>query len=199
MKPLVTGVHHFQAADFPTSHRLFEPGNTRRRAALLIVCSDLGINPFHLIPTNLADLYPLQNIGNIVLPSGAHQSPGESTVEQMVAFYKPTDIVICGHTPCSVLDSLNDPAWNELSKAAALLRQAQTILEQHYADIKDPEDRRDILARENVLVQLENIRTLGSVSLGLDIRELHLHGWLYRDKSIYAYEVRLEQFVPLAQ
>ena len=48
-------------------------------------------------------------------------------------------------------------------------------------DVRDDRERRDLLARENVLVQLEHLRTLPLVCLGLDRGDLHLHGWMYRD------------------
>ena len=53
--------------------------------------------------------------------------------------------------------------------------------------------------RENVLVQLENLRTIPAVARQLDRGELHLHGWLYRDGVVDAYDVHRGQFTPLAQ
>jgi carbonic anhydrase len=189
--------------DFAPAHRLFElGGSARRKGALLIVCSDLKINPHQLIPTNLADLYVGQSLGNNVVPGGGGPSSDFGSIEQMVALYGPTDIVICGHTPCGVLDLLGTSGNDEMPSVAGFLRhasRAQTIVERHYAAIKDQEDRRDVLARENVLVQLENLRTIPTVALALDRGDLHLHGWMHRNGAVYTYDVHQEQFVPLAQ
>ena len=203
VKRLVKGIHRFRAADFRSSHCLFETGGSaRRKGALLIACSDLAVNPFNLITTNLENLYVLQLLCNVVPPRDEDTASGSNPVEQALALYRPTDIVICGHIPCDVLAQLDNLDDGEMPYAAALLRharKAQTIVEQNYADIEDEAERLDVLARENVLVQLDNLRTLPEVALQLESRELHLHGWLYRDGDIFAYEAQEEQFVPLAQ
>ena len=54
---------------------------------------------------------------------------------------------------------------------------------------------------ENVLVQLENLRTLPSVASRLVKGDLHLHGWVYKIETgeVFAYEPASGQFVPLAE
>ena len=54
---------------------------------------------------------------------------------------------------------------------------------------------------ENVLVQLENLRTLPAVGSRLVRGDLHLHGWFYKIETgeVFAYEPRTGQFVPLAE
>jgi carbonic anhydrase len=204
MTPLVTGIHRFRAADFLTSHRLFELGGpvAQQRGALLIVCPELEADPHRLIPTNLAALYVLQNLGNIVVPGDGDSPPGSASIETALALYRPTDIVICGHAPCGILDLLGSTPPEEMPSVAAWLRhalRARTIVEQHYREVEDVEERRDVLARENVLVQLENLRTIPAAAHQLDRGELHLHGWLYRDGVVDAYDVHQGQFTPLAQ
>ena len=203
MQRLVKGIHNFQAADFRSSHHLFETtGTARRKGALLVVCNDLAVDPHQLISTNLADLFVLQHLCNVVLPHERVALAGSNSFEAALALYRPTDIVICGHVPCDTLSQLDNLVDEEMPHAAALLRQvrnAQMIVEQHYAGIEDDAERLDILARENVLVQLGNLRTIPAVAVQLESGELHLHGWLYRDGAIYAYEVHEEQFVRLTQ
>lgn len=52
---------------------------------------------------------------------------------------------------------------------------------------------------ENVLVQLENLRTIPVVALRLNRGDLHLHGWIYAGGVIFVYDPHQEQFVPLTQ
>jgi carbonic anhydrase len=54
---------------------------------------------------------------------------------------------------------------------------------------------------ENVLVQLENLRTLPSVASRLVRGDLHLHGWVYKIETgeVFAFDTTSGQFVPLAQ
>jgi carbonic anhydrase len=54
---------------------------------------------------------------------------------------------------------------------------------------------------ENVLVQLENLRTLPVVASRLVKGDLHLHGWVYKIETgeVFAYDYPSGQFIPLAQ
>ena len=54
---------------------------------------------------------------------------------------------------------------------------------------------------ENVLVQLENLRTLPAVGSRLVRGDLHLHGWVYKIETgeVFAYDVGTGQFVKLAE
>ena len=54
---------------------------------------------------------------------------------------------------------------------------------------------------ENVLVQLENLRTLPAVASRLVRGDLHLHGWVYKIETgeVFAYDFTNGQFVPVAQ
>jgi carbonic anhydrase len=50
--------------------------------------------------------------------------------------------------------------------------------------------------KENVLVQLENLRTHPSVAAGLAMGKLTLHGWVYQIETggVFAYHPELRQF-----
>ena len=55
-------------------------------------------------------------------------------------------------------------------------------------------------AQENVLVQLENLRTHPAVATGLARDDLKLHGWVYKIPTgeVFAFDPASGQFVPLA-
>jgi carbonic anhydrase len=54
---------------------------------------------------------------------------------------------------------------------------------------------------ENVLVQLENLRTHPAVGSRLAQGDLHLHGWVYKIETgeVFAYDVGNGQFVKLTE
>ena len=54
---------------------------------------------------------------------------------------------------------------------------------------------------ENVLVQLENLRTLPAVASRLVRGDLHLHGWVYKIETgeVFASDPASGQIVPLAE
>lgn len=56
-------------------------------------------------------------------------------------------------------------------------------------------------AEENVLTQLENLRTHPSVQERLERRELTLHGWVYKLETgqMFNYDHTVGQFLPLVR
>ncbi len=54
---------------------------------------------------------------------------------------------------------------------------------------------------ENVLIQLENLRTHPAVAARLARGELSLHGWVYKIETgaVFAYDPRQGQFLPLTE
>ena len=86
------------------------------------------------------------------------------------------------------------------SVAAWLAHAARTrrIIAEHYPRLAG-EPLMIAAAGGNVIVRLENLRTIPAVARGLDRGELHLHGWLYKDGVISAYAPRRRAFLPLAQ
>jgi carbonic anhydrase len=195
------GIHRFRPENFRSSHSLFGLGaRSGGPEALVITCSDLETDPYRLIPTNVDDLYIIQNVGNLVIPhdSGAVSPTG---VEQALALYPLRDIIVCGHTPCGVMRHLLADERDEPPPVAAWLGHAartRAIVREHYHGHKG-EGLVEVAAAENVLVQLENLRTIPAVALRTDQGSLHLYGWLYTDGEIMAYDPRAERFVPLAQ
>ena len=64
-----------------------------------------------------------------------------------------------------------------------------------------PNNKLAYTVEENVLVQLENLRTLPSVASRQVRGDLHLHGWVYKIETgeVFAYDVGDGQFVKLAE
>jgi carbonic anhydrase len=83
------------------------------------------------------------------------------------------------------------------------LKHAETterVVRENYADLP-PEHMLMAAIEENVLVQLEHLRTLPSVAARLVKGTLRLHGWVYQIETgeVYAFDAGDEQFVPLAE
>ena len=56
-----------------------------------------------------------------------------------------------------------------------------------------------MLTQENVLVQIENLRTHPAVAAAMAAGELKLHAWVYKMETgeVYAYDPTTGQFNPL--
>ena len=65
-----------------------------------------------------------------------------------------------------------------------------------------PSDARwKVLVQENVLVQVEHLRTHPVVAAALAAGELKLHAWVYKMETgeVYAYDSDVGQFLPLVR
>jgi len=73
------------------------------------------------------------------------------------------------------------------------------IIEENYAYITDAVARLTATVEENVLVQLEHLRTHPTVAAALGRKALNLHGWVYEFETgqVFGYQPQDGQFVPL--
>ncbi|QDV14479.1 Carbonic anhydrase [Rosistilla oblonga] len=202
MQKLIKGIHQFQRESFVPLQGLFEQlAKGQSPDTLFITCSDSRIDPTLLTRTPPGDLFILRNAGNIVPPHGA--GGGEAaTIEFAVAGLGVKDIIICGHSHCGAMKGILDPdQLVEMPAVAAWLSNADStrrIMKENYSELEG--DRLlSATVEENVLVQLENLRTLPSVAARLAKGDLHLHGWVYKIETgqVFAYDVVSSQFLKL--
>ena len=125
-------------------------------------------------------------------------------MRRVVAALGVKDIIVCGHTHCGAMDGLQHPEkLAGLPSVAAWLEHAATtrrIVEDHYAHL--PDDRKLVAAvEENVLVQLEHVRTIPAVASRLRRGDLHLHGWVYKIETgeVFAYDLETQEFSAISE
>jgi carbonic anhydrase len=205
MQKLIQGIHQFQEQDFRPLQGLFEQlAKGQNPETLFITCSDSRIDPNLLTRSKPGDLFILRNAGNIVPPHGAANGGEAATIEFAVAGLGVKDIIICGHSHCGAMKGLLEPEMvASLPCVASWLAQAEStrrIVRENYRHL-DGDRLVTATVEENVLVQLENLRTLPAVACRLVRGDLHLHGWVYKIETgeVFAYDLTCGQFVPLAQ
>ncbi|GLC25162.1 carbonic anhydrase [Roseisolibacter agri] len=205
MQQLIRGIHQFQTEDFRPLATLFEQLAERQSPeTLFITCSDSRIDPNLLTRSRPGDLFILRNAGNIIPLAGGTTSGEVATIEYAVGALGVKDIIVCGHTHCGAMKGLLHPeSLTELPAVAGWLEHAATtrrIVTDHYGHL--PEDRKLVAAiEENVLVQLEHLRTLPVVASRLRRGDLHLHGWVYKIETgeVFAYDLETQAFVAIAE
>jgi carbonic anhydrase len=204
MQKLVDGIHRFQRDAFSQDQKLFETlVEGQNPLALFITCSDSRIDPNRLTQTKPGELFIQRTAGNIIPPYGAVQGGEAATIEYAVMALKVKDIVLCGHSHCGAMAGLLDPASVEKMPAVrAYLDHAEStrrIVEENYSHLTDPEKRLTLTVEENVLVQLEGLRTHPSVAAAVGRGELKLHGWVYKFETgdVFAFDPDKGQFMPL--
>ena len=205
MQRLVDGIHKFQQDVFCEQESFFQrlAEDAQKPLALFITCSDSRIDPNMLTQTRPGELFIMRNAGNIVPPYAALCSGEAATIEYAVSVLGVEDIVICGHSHCGAMSALLHPeqtadtpsvrAW--LGHAEATAR----IIRENYDYIEDPRARLIATVEENVLVQLENLRTHPTVLAALGRRKLRLHAWVYKFESgqVFAFNPKEGQYEPV--
>lgn len=205
MQKLIEGIHHFQSSLFSSQRELFERlANGQHPETLFITCSDSRINPNLIAQTDPGDLFIIRNAGNIVPAHGAANGGEGATIEFAVAGLGIKDIIVCGHSHCGAMNGLLHPeSLKDLPAMTAWLSHAEAtrrIIHDKYAERKG-EALLTTTVEENVLVQMENLRTHPVVAAGLSRGKLKLHGWVYKIETgqVFAYNPEHGQFVPLAE
>jgi carbonic anhydrase len=204
VQALVDGIRHFQQNDFPAKIRLFKRlAKGQQPIALLITCSDSRINPNLLTNTEPGELFILRNAGNIVPPHGLGHGGEEATIEYAILGLGIRDIIVCGHSHCGAMGALVAPEGivESMPAVSAWLRHAESarrIVAAKYSHLQPPE-RAQAAVQENVLVQLDNLRTHPPVAAGLAGGDVRLHGWVYKLETgqVFAFDPERGQFAPL--
>jgi carbonic anhydrase len=205
VEKLIDGIHQFQKEDFLPLQGLFEQlAKGQNPETLFITCSDSRIDPNLLSRSKPGDLFILRNAGNIIPAHGTSANGEAATVEFAVAALGVRDVIVCGHSHCGAMKGLLHPEQLEsLPAVKSWLSHAETtrrIIQDNY-EYLDGEAQLMATIEENVLVQLEHLRTHPAVASRLVRGDLHLHGWVYMIETgeVFAYDAAAGQFLPIAE
>ncbi len=171
MQKLLQGLQHYQTKIFGTQRELFERlSEGQSPEVLFITCSDSRINPNLLTQTEPGELFILRNAGNLVPPYGALQGGEAATIEFAVAGLGVKDIIVCGHSHCGAMKGLlAPPAPSDFPALTQWLCHAEStrrIVRDKYTHLSDAA-LLNVATQENVLMQMENLRTHPVVASGL--------------------------------
>ncbi|MEE8124207.1 MAG: carbonic anhydrase [Nitrospirales bacterium] len=201
MEKVLEGLLKFQQEVFAQKRELFHTLSKQQTPNVLFVtCSDSRIDPSLLTQTEPGDLFILRNAGNLIPTYGSAIGGSTATIEYGVSVLQVKDIIVCGHTDCGAMKALFHPEKLEtLPAVKAWLRQAETTLriaKDHYAHLSGDELFTATI-KENVLVQLDHLRTHPAVATRLRSGDLRLHGWVYSIESgeVWAYDSAQKKFV----
>lgn len=187
MQRLVSGLHSLRPDDFAPNDAVVEHGYCEggdRPVTIYFQCSDAHMAPARQSTGTRGEPFVVANLGNHV-PATSACTELRYAVEELLA----GEIIVCGHTYC--------PAIFALLRGRFTPR-LRDIIEHHYAGLEG-RARSNVAVRENVLVQLEALRTFDFVAKGLDDGTLKMRGWVFDERThdTFAYDPALEQFVRL--
>lgn len=197
MKHLIPGLRKFSEDVYPQQRKLFQQlSKGQSPHTLMITCSDSRIDPNLVTQTDPGEIFVIRNAGNIIPPFGSSMGGEEATIEYAIEVLGVKHIVVCGHSQCGAMAAIAQDAdltglpsvkrW--LGHAEATKRRCQHI---------EGEVPLSMTIEENVLVQVENLKTHPAVSAALRTGRVDIFGWVYHFENggISVYDPSSKKFV----
>jgi carbonic anhydrase len=203
LQHIVDGFLHFRHEVFPKQEELFKRlATVQRPRAMFIACADSRIVPELITQSSPGDLFVTRNVGNVVPPYGQMNGGVSTAIEYAVLALGVQHIIICGHSDCGAMRAvLNPQSLEKMPTVKAWLRHAEvakTVVEDN-CHCADEQESMHILTQENVIAQLQHLRTHPSVASRMANGHLFIHGWVYsiETSDILAYDAEQDCFLPL--
>jgi len=191
MDHIVQGVLKFRSDIYPSRKDLFRSlADSQNPDVLFVTCSDSRIDPNLVTGSHPGDLFICRNAGNIIPPHSNDTGGMTASIEYAVAVLKVRHIIICGHTDCGAIKgALNMSALDGLPHVREWLghcRSAMEIVRERHGIATgaclDSQYMNEAI-EENVLQQVQHLRTHPVVAAKLATRKIKIHGWIYDIES----------------
>jgi len=187
LRQIVDGFLRFHHEVFPQQEELFKKLATAQAPkAMFITCADSRIVPELITQSSPGDLFVTRNVGNVVPPYGQMNGGVSTAIEYAVLALGVQHIIICGHSDCGAMRAvLNPDSLEKMPTVKAWLRHAEVA--------------KTMVHEENVIAQLQHLRTHPSVASRMANGHLFIHGWVYNIETseIKAYDADQGRFLPL--
>jgi carbonic anhydrase len=202
VKKLIHGLHKFRDTYVPTHQELLtELSHGQKPRVLFITCSDSRIDPNLITQTDVGELFVIRNAGNIIPPYGAANGGEGGTIEYAIDALGIEQIVVCGHSHCGAMKGLLQ--LNKLQADMPLvynwLKHAEStrrLVQENYSNY-NAEELVEILVAENVLIQIDNLKTYPTVQAKIHQGKLQIYGWVYHIETgeVLAYDEKTHAYV----
>jgi carbonic anhydrase len=182
---LKEGILRFQTEIYPEQADLYRKAASepQRPFALIVTCADSRIDPEMITQSFPGDIFVTRNIGNLVPAYGEMMGGVSAVIEYAVSALKVRHIAVCGHSDCGAMKALLAPeSLESMATVRRWMRNAEAALS--VADsLSDKDDKQSErlkrLTEENVLLQVQHLKTHPSVAGAVAREELTLSGWVY--------------------
>jgi carbonic anhydrase len=188
LEQLKAGVRRFLKETYPDRAGQFAQAASepQRPHTLFITCADSRIDPNLITSTTTGEVFVTRNIGNLIPAYGEMLGGVSAVVEFAVSGLRVRHIVVCGHSDCGAMKALLAPetiekmpaVTNWLKNAHAALTVAKTLHDRSKEEgIEKP--LLEELTEQNVLLQMQHLKTHPSVAGAMALGELTVSGWIY--------------------
>ena len=191
MDHIIRGVLDFRKNVYPEHKDLFgELATGQNPDVLFFTCSDSRIDPNMMTGTHPGDLFICRNAGNIIPPHSNETGGMTASIEFAVAVLHVRHIIVCGHTDCGAIKGALDvqglKGLPHVQEWLGHCRSAiEIVRERHGISGKGPLDSQYLneAIEENVLQQVQHLRTHPTVAAKLANGKIKIHGWVYDIRS----------------
>ena len=179
---LKEGILEFQRDIYPARQEEYEIAARypQKPHTLLITCADSRIDPETLTQSVPGEIFVARNIGNMVPAYGEMLGGVSAVIEYAVDALKVSHAVICGHTDCGAMKGILASAdhLDEMPTVKSWLRNADAA-KRVAATLDDGPPSLKTMTEQNVLLQMQHLRTHPSVAGALARGALTVSGWVY--------------------
>jgi carbonic anhydrase len=181
---LLSGVRKFRKEIFPRRREIYEQvvEEGQEPHTLFITCADSRIDPELITQSGPGDIFVARNIGNIVPAHGEVLGSISAVIEYAVFALQVDQIVVCGHSDCGAMKGLlHQETLGKMPIVQRWLQNAQAALRITEAVVpqKDSPEFLHRLIEQNVILQMNHLRTHPSVAGRIAQGNLAVYGWLY--------------------
>lgn len=204
MKKLIQGLRAFKTNYVSTHRELLEHlAHGQSPRVLFITCSDSRIVPSLVTQTDIGDLFVIRNAGNIIPPYGAANGGEGASIEYAVHALGINQIVVCGHSHCGAMKGLLH--LNKLQEEMPLvydwLKHAEAtrrLVKENYSGQYSEEELLEIAIAENVLIQIDNLKTYPVIHSRIHQNKLQIYAWVYHIETgeVLAYDPETHSYIP---
>ena len=201
MDHVISGVAKFQKEVYPNKKATFQKlANGQNPEVLFITCSDSRIDPNLVTQTDPGELFICRNAGNIVPPHSNQTGGMTASIEFAVAALGVSHIVVCGHTDCGAMKGAINPAGLDslphVKEWLGHCRVATDVGKERCGHDELSIDDLEAVTKENVVQQIQHLRTHPAVAAKIATGQVKLHGWVYNigTSEIRAYDASRGEF-----
>lgn len=180
---LKQGARRFQSDVYPEMAAEYQlaAATPQRPHALIIACADSRVAVEMMISWRPGDVFITRNVGNMVPAYGEMLGAVSAVIEFAITALNIEHVVVCGHSDCGAMKALLDPAsLAELPTVSNWLTNGKAALDRTMRlNPQPPEDVLPCLTEQNVLLQIEHLKTHPAVAKAMAAGTLTISGWVY--------------------
>ncbi|MCP3865589.1 MULTISPECIES: carbonic anhydrase [Marisediminitalea] len=207
MEHVISGVAKFQKEVFPNKKAAFQKlANGQNPEVLFITCADSRIDPNLVTQTEPGDLFICRNAGNVVPPHSNQTGGMTASIEFAVAALGVSHIVVCGHSDCGAMKgAINTEALSALPHVKEWLGHCrvatEVVKERCGCSELNAQEHLQLVTEENVVQQMQHLRTHPAVAAKIATGHVKLHGWFYNIETaaVTCYDEESGKFAPMSE